>query len=106
LCFTANGAVNAWNLFMNCQQWTEVISSISHLFLVTISEHYGPSWCGVLQSKVYFCMTPTWNTDLLKSVGGNFDISFVMKEFPADKRFTIWWINLDNGTLNRKKTET
>jgi hypothetical protein len=24
------------------------------------------------------------NTDLLESVGENFDVSFVMKEFPAD----------------------
>jgi hypothetical protein len=29
--------------------------------------------------------------DLLESVGEN----FVMKEFPADKQFKIWWINLE-----------
>jgi hypothetical protein len=28
-------------------------------------------------------MTPMWNTDLLESVGKNFDVNFVMKEFPA-----------------------
>jgi hypothetical protein len=44
-----------------------------------------------LSSNVYFCIEPTWNTDLLKNVGEN----FVMKEFPADKKFTIWWINLN-----------
>jgi hypothetical protein len=29
--------------------------------------------------------------DLLQSVGEN----YVMKEFPADKQYTISWINLD-----------
>jgi hypothetical protein len=33
--------------------------------------------------------------DLLESVGKNVDINFMMKEFPADKQFTIWWINLE-----------
>jgi hypothetical protein len=33
--------------------------------------------------------------DLLESVGENIDVYFVMKEFPADKQFTVWWINLD-----------
>jgi hypothetical protein len=28
--------------------------------------------------------------DLLESVGENFDVNFMMKEFPADKQFTIW----------------
>jgi hypothetical protein len=28
--------------------------------------------------------------DLLESVGENFDVNFVMKEFPADKQFKIW----------------
>jgi hypothetical protein len=36
------------------------------------------------------------NVDLLENVGKNFDINFMMKEeFPADKQFTIWQINLD-----------
>jgi hypothetical protein len=39
-------------------------------------------------------MTPMWNMDLLESAGENFDINFVMKEFPADKQISIWWINL------------
>jgi hypothetical protein len=26
----------------------------------------------------------------LESVGENFDVNFVMKEYPADKQFTIW----------------
>jgi hypothetical protein len=30
----------------------------------------------------------------LESVSENVDVNFVMKEFPADKQFTIWWINL------------
>jgi hypothetical protein len=37
----------------------------------------------------------SWNTDLPESVGENFNENFMMKEFPADKQFTIWWINLD-----------
>jgi hypothetical protein len=28
--------------------------------------------------------------DLLESVGENFNVDFVMKEFPADRKFTIW----------------
>jgi hypothetical protein len=42
-----------------------------------------------------FLYTPIWNADLLESVGENFDLCFVMEEFPADKQFTIWWINLE-----------
>jgi hypothetical protein len=33
--------------------------------------------------------------DLLEFVGKNFDVNFVMKEFPADKQSTIWRINLE-----------
>jgi hypothetical protein len=36
-----------------------------------------------------------WNMDLLGSVSENFDMNFVMKEFPEDKHFTILWINLE-----------
>jgi hypothetical protein len=53
-----------------------------------------------------FCITPTWNMDLLESVGRNFDVNFMMKEFPADRQFTIWWINLISSTLNRQETNT
>jgi hypothetical protein len=28
--------------------------------------------------------------NLLESVGENFDVNFVMKEFTADKQFKIW----------------
>jgi hypothetical protein len=24
-----------------------------------------------------------------------FDVNFMMEEFPVDKQFTVWWINLD-----------
>jgi hypothetical protein len=41
--------------------------------------------------------------DLLETVGKNFDVNFVMKEFPADKQFTIWSINLDQRDLIDKK---
>jgi hypothetical protein len=34
-------------------------------------------------------MTPMWNMDLLESVGKDFDVNFMVKEFPADKQFTI-----------------
>jgi hypothetical protein len=30
---------------------------------------------------VYFCMMPMRNTDLLESVGKNFDVNFMTKEF-------------------------
>jgi hypothetical protein len=36
-------------------------------------------------------MTPMWNTDLPESVSEN----FMMKEFPADKQFIIWWLLID-----------
>jgi hypothetical protein len=29
-------------------------------------------------------------TDLLENDGENFDVNFVMEEFPADKNFTVW----------------
>jgi hypothetical protein len=32
---------------------------------------------------------------MLESVGENFDINFMIKEFPADKQFILWWINLE-----------
>jgi hypothetical protein len=72
------------------------------LFSVTISEQCVTSWCGVLQN-MYFFMTPTWNTDLLESVGENFVVNFLKKEFPADKQFTIRWINLDQWGSQDKK---
>jgi hypothetical protein len=56
-----------------------VISAMSHLFPVRFAIE---QW--------YFCMTPMRNTDLLESVGGNFDVNFVMKEFAADRQFIIW----------------
>jgi hypothetical protein len=40
-------------------------------------------------------MSPMWNSDLLASVGENFELNFVMKEFPADKKLTILWVNLE-----------
>jgi hypothetical protein len=43
------------------------------------------------QRVLYLSMIPMWNTALLQSVSEN----FMMKEFPADKQFIIWWINLD-----------
>jgi hypothetical protein len=34
-------------------------------------------------------MTPAWSTDLLESVGENFNVNFVMKDFPAGEQFKI-----------------
>jgi hypothetical protein len=42
--------------FVNSRQ--QLSSSISHLFSVTVSKQGGISWYGILQSNVYFCMTP------------------------------------------------
>jgi hypothetical protein len=28
--------------------------------------------------------------DMLESVGENFDVNFVMKEFPSNKQFIVW----------------
>jgi hypothetical protein len=69
------------SLFMICQQWVAV--TISHLFSVTVSEQCGTSWCGILQSNVCFCTTPMCNTDLLETVGKNFNINFMMKKVPS-----------------------
>jgi hypothetical protein len=99
LCFTASSAVHVWELFMICQQWAAIISSISHSFSITINEQCVLSWC-------YFSMTPTWNMDLLEGVSKNFDVNFVMKEFPADKQFTIWWTNSINTIPNSQETKT
>lgn len=38
LCFKVSSAVHAWDLFMISQQWAAVISSISYLFSVPITE--------------------------------------------------------------------
>jgi uncharacterized protein YijF (DUF1287 family) len=58
--------------------------------------------CSQLQlvsSAVCFRATSMWNTDLLETVGENFEINFVMKEFSA-----VWWINLEQrDTLIDKK---
>jgi hypothetical protein len=80
---------SAWDIFMIYQQWAAVISSISRLFSAAITEQCVPSWCGILRSNVYFCMTPTLNTDLVGSGGEYFDVNFVLKKFLADKQFTI-----------------
>jgi hypothetical protein len=95
LCFTASNAARAWefvrDLSAACsRQQATVISTISHLFLVTDSEQCGTSWCDILQSNVYFYVTALRNTDLLASVGENFDVNFLMKKFPVGKQFTIW----------------
>jgi hypothetical protein len=59
-----------------------VVSSTSNLFSATLSEQHGTSWCGILQSNIYFCTSPMRNTDLLESVGENVDVNFAMK-FPS-----------------------
>jgi hypothetical protein len=35
-------------------------------------------------------MTPMRKMDLPESIGENFNLNFMMKEFPADKQLTIW----------------
>jgi hypothetical protein len=40
--------------------------------------------------------------DVLESISKNFDINVVMKEFPADTQFTIWWINLEQQDSDKK----
>jgi hypothetical protein len=68
---------------MICQQWAAVFSSISLMFSVTISEQYVPSWCRILLSNLYLCMTPTCYTDLLEDVVENFDVNFAMERDPS-----------------------
>jgi hypothetical protein len=42
--------------------------------------------------------------DLVEYVSENFDVSVLMKEFPADRELTIWRINLEQrGLLIDKK---
>jgi hypothetical protein len=78
------------NLFMICQQWVAVISSISCLFSVTVSEQCVISRCSMIQSNIYYCITPLWNMDMLENDYKHSEICFTMKEFRADKPFTIW----------------
>jgi hypothetical protein len=52
-------------------------------------------WKSLLWSNMYFYITPMRNTDLLESVDENFDVNLLIKRFPADKQFTIWWLNLE-----------
>jgi hypothetical protein len=47
-----------------------------------------------LEQRVYFRMTATCNKDLLESGGENFDINFMMREFPPDKQLVLWLMNL------------
>jgi hypothetical protein len=63
--------------FMRGRQLSAALAVCSQLQLVTNVFR--------LCSNVYFCMTPTRNTDLLESVGENFDVNFVMKELPEEK---------------------
>jgi hypothetical protein len=42
-----------------------------------------------LEQRVFLYDTYV-NRDLLESVGENFDVNFLMKEFPADTQFIIW----------------
>jgi hypothetical protein len=44
--------------------------------------------------------------DLLESVGENFDVNFVLKEFPSDKQFIIWRINLERVLTEEKLDDT
>jgi hypothetical protein len=83
LCYTASSVVHAWEIVYDL---SAVSSSYElHLFAATVGAQCGTSWCGILQSNVHFCVTPKCNTDLLESVGENFDLNSVMKEFPASK---------------------
>jgi hypothetical protein len=97
LRFVARSAVRAWEFVYDLS----AVGS-SRLFSVTISEQCVMSWCGILQN-MYFFMIPTWNMDLLESVGELFNVNFLKKEFPADKQFTIRWINLEWWDSQDKK---
>jgi hypothetical protein len=72
---------------MICQQWAAVISSISRLFSVKISEQCSPTWCGLLQSEVYdtYVKCPS-----AESVDENADVNFAVKEFQGEKQYIIW----------------
>jgi hypothetical protein len=69
LCFTVSSVVQAWVFVF--YPWPSVISSISHLFSITISEQCVLSWYSLLCSNTYFCRTPMWHRDLLESVSKN-----------------------------------
>jgi hypothetical protein len=34
---------------------------------------------------------------------GRVDVNIMMKEFPIEKQLTIWWVNLDQLTLNKEE---
>jgi hypothetical protein len=71
---------------MICQLWGVVISSISCLLSVTVSEKCVRHGGYTLEQHAFLYDTYV----KCGSVGENFDINFVMKEFPRDKQFIIW----------------
>jgi hypothetical protein len=42
-------------------------------------------------------------SNLVESVGKNVDVNFGMKELPAYKKFSVWWINLEGLLLDKKQ---
>jgi hypothetical protein len=53
LCFTASGVVHAWEFVYDLSAVGAVISSISRLFSLTISEQCVPSWWDIIYSDIY-----------------------------------------------------
>jgi hypothetical protein len=102
LCFAVSNAVYPWVLVTICQQLEAVISSICSQLQLVISV---PLLCSVLQSNVYFYMTPMADTDPLQRVGKSFNENFEMRYFPGGKQFAILWTNLSTRLLTHRKQE-
>jgi hypothetical protein len=115
-CFSATGMLSA----ARCMRVLSMTQHVWRLITFRMNENNKPVYDSCAVGSCYWChelflpskhlvssvlwhgslyfralMTPTWNTDVLESVGKNLDVNFVVKVFPADKQFTIWWINLE-----------
>jgi hypothetical protein len=91
------------NLFIICQQWGAVISSIGRFFSVTISEQCVLSWRSVLYGNMYLCMTPTWNMYLLESVQRKCWCKFRDERLPSRQTIYNYVNKLRTRLLTDKK---
>jgi hypothetical protein len=77
---------------------------------LTVGQQSGTTWFALLQSSVYFCMRPVWNTDLPESVSENFNANFMMKQAKkinnlVNKLRTMWFL-IDKGKKHKHQVLT
>jgi hypothetical protein len=104
LCFTVSSVVHVWEFAYSLSAVLQQLSAPLGICSQLVSRvvHHG----AVCFRATCISVWHLWNTYLLESISKNVDIIFVMKEFPADKQCTVWWINLISGILNRQEAKT